>query len=93
MIELGVTAGAPPWIGLVLALGAALFGGLERATGGAFSANIVTANLNEYQVGSLVAYLANVWTMMPFAVIAASQLLPSCNSPSPTSTKVRQAEP
>jgi hypothetical protein len=62
-------------IGLVLALGAALFGGLERATGGGFSANIVTANLNEYQVGSLVAYLADVWTMMPLALTAASLFL------------------
>ncbi len=62
-------------VGLVLALGAALFVGLERATGGGFSSNIVTANLNEYQVGSLAVYLADVWTLMPLALTASSLFL------------------
>jgi hypothetical protein len=56
---------------LVVALGAGLFVGLERATGGGFSSNIVTANLNEYQAGSLAVYLVDVWTLMPLALTAA----------------------
>lgn len=62
-------------VGLVLGLGAALFVGLERATGGGFSSNIVTANLNEYQIGSLAVYLSDVWTLMPLALTAASLFL------------------
>lgn len=58
-------------------LGAGLFLALEAATGGGFSFNIVFANLNAYQAGSLVRYLTDVWALMPFAlaVVAAFLLL------------------
>jgi hypothetical protein len=62
-------------VGLVAALGAALFAGLEWLTRGGFSFNIVTANLNEYQPGSLARYLADTWTLMPIALTAAGLFL------------------
>jgi hypothetical protein len=62
-------------VGLVASLGAALFAGLEWLTRGGFSFNIVTANLNEYQPGSLARYLADTWTLMPIALTAAGQFL------------------
>jgi hypothetical protein len=37
--------------------------------------NIVTADLKEYPVGSLALYLADVWTLMPLALTAASLFL------------------
>ncbi len=58
-------------VGLVAALGAALFAGLEWLTRGGFSFNIVTANLNAYQPGSLTRYVADVWALMPIALMAA----------------------
>ena len=54
--------------GLTGGVGAALFLGLQRATNGGFSFNIVSANLNDYQPGSLVAYLTDVWTLMPLTL-------------------------
>jgi hypothetical protein len=75
LLQAGGRRRALALVGLVLALGAALFVGLERATGGGFSSNIVTANLNEYQVGSLAVYLLDVWTLMPLALTAASLFL------------------
>ena len=62
-------------LGLVAALGAALFGGLEWLTRGGFSFNVVTANLNAYQAGSLARYLADVWALMPIALTAAGLFL------------------
>lgn len=62
-------------IGLVAALGAALFAGLEWWTRGGFSFNIVTANLNDYRPGSLAWYLADVWVLMPIALAAAGLFL------------------
>jgi len=62
-------------LGLVAALGAALFAGLEWLTRGGFSFNIVTANLNEYQPGSLTVYLADVWALMPIGLTAAGLFL------------------
>lgn len=56
-------------------LGAALFAGLELSTGGGFSLNIVSANLNAYQAGSLVQYLTDVWTLMPLALAAVTAFL------------------
>lgn len=61
--------------GLVTALGGVLFAGLELVTAGGFSLNIVTANLNDYRLGSLAAYLADVWTLMPIALCAAGLFL------------------
>jgi hypothetical protein len=61
--------------GLVTALGGVLFAGLELATAGGFSLNIVTANLNDYRLGSLATYLADVWTLMPIALSAAGLFL------------------
>lgn len=60
---------------LIGSLGAALFVGLEVATGGGFALNIVSANLNAYQAGSLVQYLTDVWTLMPFALAAVAAFL------------------
>jgi hypothetical protein len=51
-------------------LGAALFLALELVSGGGFSLNIVSANLNAYQAGSLAQYLTDVWTLMPLALAA-----------------------
>jgi len=62
-------------LALVAALGGALFGGLEWLTRGGFSFNIVTANLNAYQAGSLERYLADVWALMPIALTAAGLFL------------------
>ncbi len=56
-------------VGLTGALGAVFFAGLEVATRGGFSLNIVTANLNEYQTGSLVQFVADVWTLMPLSLL------------------------
>lgn len=60
---------------LIGGLGATLFVGLEVATGGGFALNIVSANLNAYQAGSLVQYLTDVWTLMPFALAAVAAFL------------------
>ena len=52
--------------------------GLEVATGGGFALNIVSANLNAYQAGSLVPYLTDVWTLMPLVLATvAAFLLPA----------------
>ena len=56
-------------------LGAALFLALELVTGGGFSLNIVSANLNAYQAGSLAQYLTDVWTLMPLALAAVAAFL------------------
>jgi len=74
---LGVGRGRPALalLGLVAALGAALFAGLEWLTRGGFSFNIVTANLNEYQPGSLAVHLADVWALMPIGLTAAGLFL------------------
>lgn len=64
-------------VAVVAALGAALFAGLEWRTGGGFSFNIVTANLNDYQPGSLARYLADVWALTPIALTAAGVFLVS----------------
>lgn len=60
---------------LIGGLGAALFVGLEVATEGGFALNIVSANLNAYQAGSLVRYLTDVWTLMPLALAAVAAFL------------------
>lgn len=57
--------------GLSAALGTAIFVGLELATGGGFSFNVVTANLNPYQPDSVARYLTEVATEMPIALTAA----------------------
>ena len=62
-------------VGLIGVLGTALFVGLEVTTHGGFSLNIVTANLNEYQAGSLVQYVADVWTLMPLSLLAVATFL------------------
>jgi hypothetical protein len=62
-------------VGLVGAFGAALFAGLEWLTRGGFSFNIVTANLNEYQAGSLTRQLAEVWALLPIVLTAAGLFL------------------
>jgi hypothetical protein len=59
----------------IAALGAALFVGLDRVTAGGFSSNIVAANINDYHLGSLILYLADVWTLMPLALTAAALFL------------------
>jgi len=56
-------------------LGTGLFLALELATGGGFSFNIVSANLNAYQAGSLAQYLTDVWTLMPLALTAVAVFL------------------
>ncbi|HZP38492.1 MAG TPA: hypothetical protein VFE48_18550 [Methylomirabilota bacterium] len=72
------TARAASWrralglIGLTGALGAALFVALEIATGGGFSFNIVAANWNAYEVGSLLQYGTDLWTLMPLTLAAAA---------------------
>lgn len=62
-------------LGLVAALGAALFAALEWLTRGGFSFNVVIANLNEYRPGSLARFLADTWTLMPIALTAAGVFL------------------
>lgn len=62
-------------VGQIAALGTALFAGIEWLTSGGFSFNIVTANLNEYQPGSLARYFADMWTLMPIALTAAGLFL------------------
>lgn len=59
-------------IGLTGGLGAAVFVALEIATRGGFSFNIVAANLNDYQAGSLVQYVRDVWALMPVSLLAAA---------------------
>ena len=61
--------------GLTGGLGAALFLALEVATGGGFAFNVVSANLNDYQAGSLVQYLTDVWTLMPLVLTAVGLFL------------------
>ncbi len=61
--------------GLTGGLGAALFVGLDLATGGGFALNVVSANLNDYQAGSLLQYLTDVWTLMPLALTAVGLFL------------------
>jgi hypothetical protein len=56
-------------------LGAGLFLALDVVTGGGFSFNIVSANLNAYQAGSLAQYLTDVWALMPFALAAVAAFL------------------
>jgi len=48
---------------------AALFVLFDLATGGGFPLNVVTANINTYDPGSLLWYLSDIWTLMPLAVI------------------------
>ena len=62
-------------VGLTGGLGAVLFAGLELLTRGGFSLNIVTANLNEYQAGSLVQYVTDVWTLMPLSLLVVAAFL------------------
>jgi len=52
--------------------GAALFGLLDLATTGGFRFNVVTANINPYDPGSLLWYLSDIWALMPLAVIGAA---------------------
>ena len=59
-------------VGLTGGLGAAVFLALEIATRGGFSFNIVAANLNDYQAGSLAQYVTDVWTLMPVSLLAAA---------------------
>jgi hypothetical protein len=61
--------------GVTGGLGAAVFLALELTTGGAFAFNVVAANLNHYQAGSLVQYLIDVWTMMPLVLAAVGLFL------------------
>ena len=53
--------------GLTGGLGAALFVGLIW--------RLVSANLNDYQAGSLLQYLTDVWTLMPLALTAVGLFL------------------
>ena len=53
----------------IVALSTAAFAALEAATGGGFRLNIVTANLNTYDAGSVLRYLSDLWMLMPLAVI------------------------
>jgi hypothetical protein len=62
-------------LGLTGVLGAVLFAGLDVATRGGFSLNIVTANLNEYRTGSLVHFVGDVWTLMPLSLLAVATFL------------------
>lgn len=62
-------------VGLIAILGAGFFGGLQWLTRGGFSLNIVTANLNEFQPGSLARYVGDVWTLAPIALLAAGGFL------------------
>jgi hypothetical protein len=75
-------------LGLIAGLGAVGFAGLEWMTRGGFSLNIVTANLNEYQPGSLARYLADVWTLAPIALIAAGLFLLLGAGPRPASWRL-----
>jgi hypothetical protein len=75
LVGIGRPRRAVALIGAVAALGAALFFGLEWWTGGGFSLNTVTANLNEYQPGSLVRYLQEMWSLAPIALTAAGLFL------------------
>jgi hypothetical protein len=61
--------------GVSATLGAMAFVGLELATRGGFSFNIVAANLNHYQTGSVGRYAVDVATQMPLALIAAALFL------------------
>jgi hypothetical protein len=61
--------------GLIGGLGATLFVVLDQATGGGFAFNVVSANLNDYQAGSVVQYLTDVWTLMPLTLIAVGLFL------------------
>lgn len=61
--------------GLTGGLGATLFVVLDLATGGGFAFNVVSANLNDYQAGSLVQYLTDVWTLTPLALTAGGLFL------------------
>jgi hypothetical protein len=62
-------------VSLTGGLGAAVFAAFEIATRGGFSFNIVAANLNDYQPGSLVQYLTDVWTLMPVSLLAVAAFL------------------
>jgi hypothetical protein len=53
----------------IVGLGAAVFAVLDLVSGGGFRFDIVTANLNTYDPGSLLWYLSDVWMLMPLALI------------------------
>lgn len=55
----------------IVALGMVVFAVLDLASGGGFRFDIVTANLNTYDPGSLLRYLSDVWMLMPLALIGA----------------------
>ena len=44
--------------------------GTRSGDRGGFAFNVVSANLNDYQAGSVVQYLTDVWTLMPLTLIA-----------------------
>jgi hypothetical protein len=68
LLGIGRRRGALVLIGLVAGMAGAVFVGLEWLTRGGFSFNIVTANLNEYQPGSVGRYLVDVWVLAPIAL-------------------------
>ena len=57
--------------GSIVGLGMVVFVVLDLASGGGFRFDIVTANLNTYDPGSLLWYLSDVWMLMPLALIGA----------------------
>ncbi len=54
--------------GAVVGTGLGLFVLLNQVTGGGFWFNIITANVNEFQLDRLRDYLQELWMLMPFAV-------------------------
>ena len=55
----------------IVAMGTVLFVVLDLASDGGFRFNIVTANINAYDPGSLLWYLSDLWALMPLALIGA----------------------
>ena len=75
LLVIGRSRRALALVGLVTAASVALFAVLEWLSRGGFSFNIVTANLNDYQPGSVARYLADLWALMPIVLTAAGLFL------------------
>jgi hypothetical protein len=56
-------------IGFMAAIGTVPFVVLDLVSGGGFRFNVITANINAYDPGSLLWYLSDLWTLMPLALI------------------------
>jgi ABC-type molybdate transport system permease subunit len=55
-------------VGVMAGVGAGLLALINLATGGGFWFNIITANINEFQLDRLREFLFELWIRMPFAV-------------------------